>query len=102
MWVPTEKLPRSPGHPFYERLNRVRDAGLEESHALTASWKACARFYAERLGRQPGHMKLCYGHGKETVWRTAAEDVGADGETAAQPGTSVLRAVEPSAGESRL
>ena len=23
MWVATEKLPRSPGHPFYERLNQV-------------------------------------------------------------------------------
>ena len=23
MWVAAQKLPRSPGHPFYERLNRV-------------------------------------------------------------------------------
>ena len=47
MWVATEKLPRSPGHPFYERLNQVLvkagfDAFVE---------KLCARFYAERLGR---------------------------------------------------
>ena len=47
MWVATEKLPRSPGHPFYERLNQVPvkaefDAFVE---------KLCARFYAERLGR---------------------------------------------------
>ena len=46
MWVATEKLPRSPGHPFYERLNQVLvkagfDAFVE---------KLCARFYAERLG----------------------------------------------------
>ena len=43
----TEKLPRSPGHPFYERLNQVLvkagfDAFVE---------KLCARFYAELLGR---------------------------------------------------
>ena len=47
MWVATEKLPRSPGHPFYERLNQVLvkagfDAFVE---------KLCARFYADRLGR---------------------------------------------------
>ena len=30
MWVPAENLPRSPGHPFYERLNRVLEkAGLD-------------------------------------------------------------------------
>ena len=30
MWLPTEKLPRSPGHPFYERLNRVLEkAGFD-------------------------------------------------------------------------
>ena len=47
LWVATEKLPRSPGHPFYERLNQVLvkagfDAFVE---------KLCARFYADRLGR---------------------------------------------------
>jgi len=46
-WVPTANLPRSPGHPFYERLNRVLaaaefDAFCEES---------CLRFYAEKMGR---------------------------------------------------
>ena len=46
MWVATEKLPQSPGHPFYERLNRVLakvgfDAFVE---------KRCARFFADRLG----------------------------------------------------
>ncbi len=46
MWVATQNLPRSPGHPFYERLNQVLvkagfDAFVE---------KLCARFYAERLG----------------------------------------------------
>ena len=42
MWVATADLPRSAGHPFYERLNRVLDevgfdAFVEEQ---------CARFYA--------------------------------------------------------
>ena len=47
MWVPTEKLPRSPGHPFYERLNRV----LEKAGFDGFVEGLCARFYAERLGR---------------------------------------------------
>ena len=30
MWVPTADLPKSAGHPFYERLNRVLDeAGFD-------------------------------------------------------------------------
>jgi hypothetical protein len=30
MWVATSALPRSPGHPFYERLNRILDeAGFD-------------------------------------------------------------------------
>ena len=47
MWVPTEKLPRSAGHPFYERLNRV----LEKAGFDGFVEGLCARFYAERLGR---------------------------------------------------
>ena len=47
MWVPTEKLARSPGHPFYERLNRV----LEKAGFDGFVEGLCARFYAERLGR---------------------------------------------------
>jgi transposase len=30
LWVPTTELPRSPGHPFYERVNRVlTEAGFD-------------------------------------------------------------------------
>jgi transposase len=30
LWVPTTELPRSPGHPFYERVNRVlAEAGFD-------------------------------------------------------------------------
>ena len=47
MWVATEKLPRSPGHPFYERLNQV----LAKAGSDAFVEKLCARFYADRLGR---------------------------------------------------
>ena len=47
MWVPTGNLPRSPGHPFYERLNRV----LEKAGCDAFVQGLCARFYAERLCR---------------------------------------------------
>ena len=47
MWVAAEKLPRSPGHPFYERLNQVLEkAGFD---AFVERW--CARFYADGIGR---------------------------------------------------
>ena len=43
MWVAAEKLPRSPGHPFYERLNRVLekagfDAFVEGDEGVPHSW----------------------------------------------------------------
>ena len=47
MWVPTENLPRSPGHPLCERLNRV----LEKAGFDAFVEGLCVRFYAERLGR---------------------------------------------------
>ena len=47
MWVPTEKLPPSPRHPVYERLNRV----LETAGSDAFVGGLCARFYAERVGR---------------------------------------------------
>src|SRR4030065_2953345 len=53
MFVATSELPRSPGHPFYQRLNRVLEgAGFDEF-----AEKRCARFYAGEIGRpglQPG------------------------------------------------
>jgi transposase len=47
MWIATSDLARSPGHPFYEQLNRLLvqhgfDGFVEEQ---------CRGFYAERLGR---------------------------------------------------
>lgn len=47
LWIATSDLARSPGHPFYERLNR-----LLAEHSFDAFVEAqCLRFYAERLGR---------------------------------------------------
>ena len=47
MWVASADLPRSGGHPFYERLNRVLDkAGFD---AFVES--QCAKFYADGVGR---------------------------------------------------
>ena len=47
MWVNTEDLPTSDGHPFFERLNRV----LEEIGFDVFVEELCSAFYAERLGR---------------------------------------------------
>ena len=49
LWVPTAAVPRTPGHPFYERLNRLlAEAGFDEYVE-----DLCRPYYAERLGR-PG------------------------------------------------
>jgi len=47
LWIPTTELARSPGHPFYERLNKILagagfDAFVEQ---------LCAPFYAQKNGR---------------------------------------------------
>jgi transposase len=47
LWVATSELPRSPGHPFYARLNRAL-----ESEGFDAFVEArCRRFYSPVLGR---------------------------------------------------
>ncbi|MFH1845479.1 MAG: transposase, partial [bacterium] len=47
LWIPSSDLAHSPGHPFYERLNRLLD-----EHGFDRFVEAlCAKFYAERLGR---------------------------------------------------
>ena len=48
-WVLTTDLPKSPGHPFYQKLNQL----LRESDFDRFCEKLCAPYYAERLGR-PG------------------------------------------------
>ena len=78
MWVPTADLPKSAGHPFYERLNRVLDdAGFD---AFVEG--PCASFYADGIGRPslaPGRyfrlLLLGYFEGLDSeraiAWRAA-------------------------------
>jgi transposase len=47
MWVATADLPRSPGHPFYRKLNEV----FKESRFDAFCEELCAPYYAEKLGR---------------------------------------------------
>lgn len=53
LWIATSELPRSPGHPFYTRLNALLDA-----HGFDRFVEGlCRRFYAKVMGRpslQPG------------------------------------------------
>ena len=46
-WVATAELPRSAGHPFYERLNEL----LEEAGFDAFVEERCRRFYAPKMGR---------------------------------------------------
>ena len=78
MWVASADLPRSGGHPFYERLKRVLDkAGFD---AFVES--QCATFYAAGVGRPslaPGRyfrlLLVGYFEGLDSeraiAWRTA-------------------------------
>ena len=78
MWVSTADLPRSAGHPFYERLNRVLDdAGFD---AFVEA--QCASYYADGIGRPslaPGRyfrlLLLGYFEGLDSeraiAWRAA-------------------------------
>ncbi len=47
MWVATAELPKSPGHPFYTRLNALLDA-VDFDQFVEGQ---CARFYAPVMGR---------------------------------------------------
>ena len=47
LWVSTSELPRSPGHPFYDRLNRLLDSKGFDKFVETR----CSAFYAPVLGR---------------------------------------------------
>ena len=47
LWVATSELPRTAGHPFYERLN-----GLCNEHGFDDFVEGlCAKFYADKMGR---------------------------------------------------
>ncbi len=47
LWVATAELPKSPGHPFYTRLNALLDADDFDEFVEGQ----CARFYAPVMGR---------------------------------------------------
>jgi transposase len=47
LWIPTSELAKSPGHPFYVRLNKI----LSESKFDRFVEERCARFYADGKGR---------------------------------------------------
>ena len=78
MWVSSSDLPRSAGHPFYERLNRVLDAAGFDAFVE----EQCAKFYADGVGRPslaPGRyfrmLLLGYFEGLDSeraiAWRAA-------------------------------
>jgi transposase len=78
LWTPTADLPRSAGHPFYQQLNRVLDAGGFDAFAE----QKCAKFYEPVMGRpslQPGRyfrlLLLGYFEGLDSergiAWRAA-------------------------------
>ena len=78
LWIATNELPVTGGHPFYQRLNQVLDA-----HGFDDFVEAqCAPFYAAKLGRPsltPGtYLRLLligYFEGLDSergiAWRTA-------------------------------
>ena len=85
IWVSTAELPQGPGHPFYERLNRI----LDEAGFDAFAEKCCERFYARKVGRpslQPGRyfrlLMLGYLEGLDSergiAWR-AADSLGVRG-----------------------
>jgi len=78
LWIPTNELPRTGGHPFYQRLSAVL-----EQHDFDAFVEAqCAPFYATTVGRPsltPGTyfrlLLIGYFEGIDSergiAWRTA-------------------------------
>ncbi len=46
-WIPIQDLPRSPGHPFHERVNAILEAEGFDQFAE----QRCSRFYADQMGR---------------------------------------------------
>ena len=47
LWVATAELPRTAGHVFYERVNRILDQAKFDRFVEDA----CEQFYAEVMGR---------------------------------------------------
>ena len=49
MWISTQDLAKTSGHPFYQKLNEILKKHGFDTHAESK----CAKFYAEKVGR-PG------------------------------------------------
>jgi transposase len=47
LWIATTELPKSPGHPFYQKLNQL----LADAHFDRWIEKRCEPYYAASLGR---------------------------------------------------
>jgi transposase len=60
MWIATSELSRSPGHPFYERLNTILAEVGFDRHVESV----CEKFYSDRTGRPsipPGtYMRMLF------------------------------------------
>ena len=60
MWIATSELSRSPGHPFYERLNSIMAEVGFDRHVESL----CEKFYSDRKGRPsipPGtYMRMLF------------------------------------------
>lgn len=78
LWIATNELPRTGGHPFYQRLNQV----LDDHHFDVFVEAECALFYAANVGRRsltPGTyfrlLLIGYFEGIDSergiAWRTA-------------------------------
>ena len=48
LWIPTADLPRSPGHVFYDKLNRLLTEAAFDPYVESL----CQPFYADGLGRE--------------------------------------------------
>jgi transposase len=55
LWVFSEEIARSPGHPFYQRVNEL----LAEERFDEFAEGLCGKFYAEKMGR-PGLVPGVY------------------------------------------
>src|SRR5438445_8746549 len=55
LWVATSDLPKGPGHPFYEAVNRLLDSSGFDAFVE----EKCAAFYADVMGR-PSLAPGCY------------------------------------------
>ena len=47
LWMATQDLPRTGGHPFYTRLNQILDQADFDGYVEAL----CQRFYADEVGR---------------------------------------------------